>query len=67
MICQLWPIIEEDTSQTYSYQLRELADRRMRHKLELHDGECRSNSTSRKISSERIEAHCEKDGVSSAA
>jgi hypothetical protein len=56
-----------DTSQTYSYQLRELADGHVRNNLELHDGECRSDSTSRKISSKRIEAHCEEDGVSATA
>ena len=50
---QAWP--------TYSYKLRELANRRVRHELELHDMQCRGDGARGEIGGERVEAHGEKN------
>ena len=46
---------------TYSYQLRELANRRVRHELELHDRECWGDGASGEIGGEGVEAHGEEN------
>ena len=49
---------------TYSDELRELANRRVRHELELHDGQCWGDGTGSEICCECVEAHGEQDSPS---
>jgi hypothetical protein len=46
---------------TYSYQLCELANRRVRHELELHNWQCWSDGASGEIGCQCVEAHGEED------
>lgn len=60
--CQLWLIQPADyTRATYSYQLCQLANRRVRHELELHDRQRWSDGASSEIGCQCIEAHGEQD------
>ena len=61
--CQLWLIQPAGYTRvpTYSYQLRELANRRVRHELELHDGQCWGDGASGEIGGECVEAHGEQN------
>lgn len=44
---------------TYGYQLRKLANRRVRYELKLHDGQRWSDGTGSKVGCKCIEAHRE--------
>jgi hypothetical protein len=46
---------------TYSYELRELANRCVRLELKLHDRQCWGDGTRCKIGRERVEAHGEEN------
>lgn len=59
--CQLWHIqlVGYTRVPTYSYELRELASRRVRHELVRHDRNRWGDSASGKIGGECVEAHGE--------
>jgi hypothetical protein len=61
--CQLWlALVFSDKIahvHTYSYKLREFANRRVRLELELHYWKCRSDAASSEICGECVEAHGE--------